>query len=151
MDNKDTAVPDTSLKNLILFAKAKESKQKIVKATNEKLKQVLYVVMAPDEVDLHGDITSAEEVRKACQNFNKSTAKANLFHLIETDTFSVIESYIAPTDFTLGTKLVKCGTWLANLQVYSDDVWELIESGDINGVSIKALGLVQSINEETND
>ena len=123
----------------------------INKAVNEELMQVLYVAMVPDEADLHGDITTAEEVRKACHNFNQYCMKANLFHLVETNSFSIAESYLAPTDFILGEVLVKAGTWLVNLQIHDDDVWELVKSGQINGVSIGALASVQKIEEDTDE
>lgn len=123
----------------------------VVKAANEELKQVLFIAMVPDEVDLHGDETSEMEVLKACHNFNTFSMKANLFHLVETDTFSIVESYIAPTEFVLGEKIVKAGTWLVNLQVHDDAVWQLIKSGQINGVSIGALASVQNIEEDTDD
>ena len=123
----------------------------ISKAVNEELMQVLYVAMVPDEVDLHGDVTTVDEVRKACHNFNQHCMKANLFHMVETDTFSIIESYLAPTDFILGDKLVKSSTWLVNLAVHDDAVWELVKSGHINGVSIGALASVQNIEEDTDE
>jgi len=123
-------------------------KVQVTKAVDEELKQVTYVVMVPDEVDLHGDITSEEEVRKACHNFNKYCQKANLFHLVQTDSFEFAESYIAPTDFILGDKEVKKGTWLATLQILDDDLWALVKSGDVNGVSIGALAAVETIENE---
>ena len=123
----------------------------IVKAANEELQQVLFIAMLPDSTDLHGDNTSTTEVMKACHNFNSFSMKANLFHLVETDTFSIVESYIAPTEFILGEKVVKAGTWLVNLQVHDSTVWELIKSGQINGVSIGALASVQTIEEDTNE
>lgn len=120
----------------------------ISKAVNEELMQVTYVVMVPDEVDLHGDTTSEEEVRKACHNFNKYCQKANLFHLVETETFEFLESYISITDFILGEVLVKAGTWLCTLQILDSDLWALIKSGEVNGVSIGALAKVEVLDEE---
>lgn len=120
----------------------------ITKAVNEELKQVTYIAMIPDSVDLHGDYTSEEEVRKAKESFNRSNMQANLFHVAMTDKFSVIESYLAPVDFSLDDKLVKKGTWLMTLQVNDDDVWTLIKSGEINGISIGALASVETIEEE---
>lgn len=114
----------------------------IEKQHNEELMQVTYVAMMPDEVDLHGDFTSAEEVRKAKESFNKSAMRANLFHRMMTDKFSVIESYLAPTDFILGEIPVKKGTWLMTFQVHDEDVWQMIKSGDINGISIGAMAKV---------
>jgi hypothetical protein len=115
----------------------------ITKSTNEELKQVTYVAMLPDSTDLHGDFTSAEEVRKAMESFNRSSMRANLFHMTMTDTFSVVESYLAPTEFILGDNLVKKGTWLMTLQVHDDKLWELVKSGDINGISIGAVANVE--------
>jgi len=120
----------------------------ITKATNEELKQATFIVMAPDEVDLHGDITTEQEVRKACHNFNKYSMKANLFHLVETNTFEFCESYVCPSDFVLGDKFVKKGTWVATVQCLDDSLWELIKSGEINGLSIGALAAVETIEEE---
>jgi hypothetical protein len=120
----------------------------ITKAVDEELKQATFIVMVPEEIDAHGDITSEAEVRKACHNFNKYSMKANLFHLVETDTFEFCESYCCPTDFVLGDKFVKKGTWLATVQALDDNLWELIKSGEINGLSIGALASVESIEED---
>jgi hypothetical protein len=117
----------------------------ITKALDEELKQATFIVMVPDEVDLHGDVTTEAEVRKACHNFNKYSMKANLFHLVETDTFEFCESYCAPSDFVLGDKFVRKGTWLATIQSLDDSLWTLIKSGEINGLSIGALASVQDI------
>jgi hypothetical protein len=121
---------------------------KIAKAVNEELKQATYIVLVPDEVDLHADVISEEEVRKACHNFNKFSMQANLFHLVETDAFEFVESYIAPTDFILGDKEVKKGTWLATVQALDDNLWELMKSGEICGLSIGALATVESTEDE---
>lgn len=120
----------------------------IVKAVNEELKQATYVVMVPDEVDLHGDIVSEEEVRKACHNFNKHSMQPNLFHMVKTETFEFCESYCTPVEFTLGDKEVKKGTWVATIQVLDDDLWELIKSGEVSGLSIGAMASVEEIGEE---
>lgn len=120
---------------------------KVEKSTKEELKQVTYIAMLPDEVDLHGDYTSAEEVRKACENFNRSAKRANLFHMQMTDKFEVIESYLSPTDFVLDDKFVKKGTWLMTLQVKDDQLWDLVKSGEINGISIGAMATVQELGE----
>ena len=125
-----------------------ESSLPMTKAVNEELKQATYIVMVPDEVDLHGDITSESEVRKACFNFNKYSMKANLFHAAATDTFEFCESYCCPTDFILDDIVVKKGTWLATIQVYDDTLWELIKSGKVNGLSIGALASVENLEEE---
>lgn len=121
--------------------------QQITKSVNEDLMQATYVVLVPDDVDLHGDTYSEEEVRKACHNFNNHCMKANLFHLVETDGFVIAESYIAPTDFILDEVFVKKGTWLATLQYLDEDLWEGVKNGDIQGVSIGAVANVEMLDD----
>lgn len=124
------------------------SKIPINKAKDKTLKQATFIVMVPNEVDLHGDITTEDEVRKACFNFNKHSRKANLFHLSETDTFEFCESYILPADIILGDTFVTKGTWVATVQCLDDDLWNEIESGEINGLSIGALASIETLDEE---
>lgn len=119
----------------------------ITKSVNEELKQVTYVAMLPDSVDLHGHYTSADEVRKAKESFNKSAQRANLFHMAMTDSFEVIESYLAPCDFTLNGYEVKKSTWLMTLQVKSDPLWEMIKNDEITGISIGAKGIIDPVEE----
>lgn len=124
------------------------TKLQVKKSVNEELKQATFIVMVPDAVDAHGDITSEDEVRKACFNFNKFCREPNLFHLTGTETFEFAESYISPVDFQLGDREVKKGTWLATIQAKDDNLWELIKSGDIDGLSIGALASVEEIEED---
>jgi len=120
----------------------------VVKATNEELKQATFLVLAPDEVDLHGDIYSADEVRKACHNFNQHCMKANLLHLVETDTFDIVESYIAPVDMVLGEQAIKAGSWCCVLKVHSEVVWADIKNGSLTGVSIGGRATTEYLEEE---
>lgn len=124
-----------------------ETKVPILKSTDSKLKQVLFVAMQPDLVDLHGDVASEEEVRKACHSYNLTCNKANLFHLAPTETFDIVESYIVPIDIQIGERFVTKGSWLVNLQVHDEDLWNAIESGEVNGVSIGAIATVEEIKE----
>ena len=130
---------DNTIKNI--------KKLSVAKATNEKLKQVTYIVMVPNSTDLHGDYTDENEVRKAMQSFNTSPRRTNLFHKVMTKSFDVIESYCAPVDFILGETEVKKGTWLMTFQIHDESIWQAVESGEINGCSINAL----AITEEAND
>lgn len=118
----------------------KHNSKKLIKSVNTELRQATYIVMVPDEVDAHGDITDAAEIRKACHNFNKFCQQPNLFHATGTDLFEFAESYISPVDFELDSKLIKAGTWLAVVQAHDDELWELMKSGEINGLSIGAVG-----------
>jgi DNA adenine methylase len=48
----------------------------------------------------------------------------------------VLESYLVPTDFTIGELAVRKGTWLLAVRVLSDELWERVKSGDLTGFSI---------------
>mgnify|MGYP000585443975 FL=1 len=120
----------------------------VVKATNEELKQATFLVLAPDEVDLHGDIYSADEVRKACHNFNQHCMKANLLHLVETDTFDIVESYISPVDMVLNDVIIKAGSWMCVIQVHSEEIWSDIKNGSLTGVSIGGRATTEYLEEE---
>lgn len=117
------------------------------KDTADELKQATFIVMVPNEVDLHGDITSEDEVRKACFNFNKFSRQANLFHISKTSTFEFAESYIAPVEMEIEGIKIQKGTWIATIQVLDDNLWELIKSGEVNGLSIGALAEVETLEE----
>lgn len=115
------------------------TKEKIIKSLDTKLQQVTYVALQPG-VDLHGDLIEVDEIRKAKESFNKSkTVKPNLFHLVNTSAFDVIESYQIPCDVTLSGHFVAKGSWLQTLQIHSKELWDMIEKDEINGISIGAL------------
>ncbi len=117
----------------------------LISKSAEEKRQALFIVMEPDVVDDHGDITSAEEIRKACYNFNKFCRQPNLFHISSTDSFEFAESYIAPADFSIDNTVVKAGTWLATIQVNDEELWSAIKDGEVSGLSIGAFATVEDI------
>jgi len=125
----------------------------VTKALDDEERMALFVVLAPDVVDLHGDTYSAAEVEKACNNFNSYCNKANIFHKVETESAKIVQSFITPSTFELDSGVViQKGTWL---QWYhfpegdevSDSLWTGVKSGDINGVSIGAKAMVEKLDE----
>lgn len=128
--------------------KKRTSNVPIFKQAQEELKQATFLVLSPDEVDLHGDIYDATEVRKACHNFNTHCRKANLLHLFDTESFSIVESYIAPVEMQMGETIIKAGSWLSVLQFNDDEIWEGVKSGDYSGVSIGGVAQAESLEEQ---
>jgi Putative phage serine protease XkdF len=121
-----------------------EGAMPVIKSVDQELMQVTYVAMQAG-IDAHGDLTTSDEVRKAKESFNKSLQRANLFHQQMTDTFSIIESYLAPCDMVLSEHFIAKGTWLVSLQVYDPTIWDMIKSGDIVGLSIGATAKVETL------
>jgi hypothetical protein len=122
----------------------------VTKALDEEDRKALFVVLAPDVVDLHGDTYTAVEVEKACDNYNAHCNVAYLFHQVETEEATAIQSFISPADFTLdnGVQITK-GTWLQWWHFPETEVgealWQGVKSGDINGVSIGAMANVEEL------
>ena len=122
----------------------------VTKALDTEKRMALFVVLEPDAVDLHGDTYTAEEVEKACNNFNTHCGTANLFHQVVTEEANIVQSYISPSTFQLdnGTE-VKKGTWLQWWHFPETEtgelIWKGVKSGDINGVSIGAMATVEDL------
>lgn len=126
------------------------NKTQVAKSIEPELMQVTFVAMQ-EGVDAHGDYTSSDEIRKAKESFNKQLSAqrklANLWHMYPTDKYEIIESYLLPADATLNEKFIAKGTWLVTLQIFDEDMWDLIKSGEINGVSIGAKAKIQELDE----
>lgn len=126
-------------------------KPEVTKAVDIEQRRALFVVLEPETVDLHGDVYSAEEVEKACINFNTHCMKANLFHQVEIETAKIEQSFIAPCNFDLedGRTILK-GTWLQwwyfpEDNADSEKLWKSVKSGDICGVSIGCRANVEEL------
>ena len=126
-------------------------KIEIAKSLNEDKKLATFVVLAPEEVDAHGDIYSHEVVEDACYQYNEYCNKCNLEHLLMVgdDVSEVIESYIAPVDFQLDDVLIKKGTWLQTWKFNSDELWQQVKDGEWTGLSIQCLGTIEDLEDET--
>lgn len=127
----------------------------IVKADKQEEMISYEVVYEPDVKDGHEEWMSKETIEKACTTFNTLLAsgdiKANLFHVEDTDAFSIVDSWIQKEfDVTVDEtgEPIKAGTWVAKLQYHNVDVWELKKANVLGGVSIGAWG---NIDEETGE
>ncbi|MBK8940962.1 MAG: hypothetical protein IPM79_25935 [Polyangiaceae bacterium] len=98
---------------------------------------VLGIVLEPEVVDAQGDIYSADEIRAAAHRFMEEFGGLGLMHRLRVnDQVKVLESYLAPTDFTVGELTVRKGTWMLAVRVLSDELWDRVKSGDLTGFSI---------------
>ena len=98
---------------------------------------VLGIVLEPEVVDAQGDIYSTEEIRAAAHRFMEEFGGLGLMHRLRVnDQVKVLESYLAPTDFTIGDITVRKGTWMLAVRVLSDELWDRVKNGDLTGFSI---------------
>lgn len=120
------------------------------KAVDQEQRLATFIVLVPNEVDLHGDIYDEVEVEKACLNFNRFCGQANVQHLIQTENADIVESYIAPADFTLDTGVtITKGTWLQRWYFPETNLgnilWEDVKNGDMTGLSIGCLATEEEL------
>lgn len=106
------------------------------------------VVYEPDTVDAHGDFMDAETIEKAAHNALREGIYVNSEHRGEPLPATVVESYIAPCDFTLsgaaGDTLVRKGTWVMGMHVTDDAAWKGVLDGTYRGFSLEGLAMAHA-------
>ena len=102
--------------------------------------QIVYgVVSEPGVIDLQGDRLSKSEIRAACHKFMQTSQRIGKEHSGVAKA-SIIESYIAPTDFKCNGQVVKSGSWVMAVKIHDNDRWQAVKKGDITGFSIAGTG-----------
>lgn len=123
-----------------------ETEVVVTKSIDDEEKMALFVVLEPEVEDLHGDIYSEKEVEKACISYNQHCRKANLYHRVETEDFSIVQSFITPVSFSDDTgREIKKGTWLAWTQFDNEDIWKQVKSGEFQGLSVGCKATVEEL------
>lgn len=108
---------------------------KVVKADDEHF--VLGIVLEPDEVDAQKDVYSAAEVRSAAHKYMADYQHRGHMHKeLVNEKVDILESYLAPADFTVGSQTVKKGTWLMAMRINDAKLWKLVKEDGLTGFSI---------------
>lgn len=116
----------------------------VVKSRDSYEKRAMFIVLEPQNddgttIDAHGDWYGAEDVEKACHNYNRACRKAGLMHsvVLEDEDVWIQESYITPTEFvTESGEKIKKGTWVQWWKFESDELWQDVLDGKYDSVSI---------------
>ena len=98
------------------------------------------VVYSANEVDAHGDRASAEEIQKAAWGFMRTRNVSLMHEKFINDAAEVVESSIMFQDTKIGNDIVKKDDWLAGFHVADEELWNKIESGEYNSVSMEGKG-----------
>lgn len=130
----------------------KTKKSLITKALDNEKRLAAFVVLEPQEddgttTDLHGDYYDEETILEACIQFNKSLnqRKGKLLHMVETEGYSFVESYVTLADMEVNGQVIKKGTWIQTIYAEADWIWEGIKDGTFNGLSVECLGTVEEV------
>lgn len=129
----------------------------VTKSVDVEQRRAMFVALAPNEVDAHGDINTEEAVEKACISFNTLCNKANLFHRVMTQDVVIEQSYITPAAFTTDSGIeVKKGSWIQWMHFpdnnpNSELLWKMVKDGEIQGISVGATAVYEEINQGDGD
>jgi cation transport regulator ChaB len=109
----------------------------LVKFVGTLRKGLVYgVVYAPGEVDTQGDFTSSEEIECAAHGFLPD-AVMNIHHQTDLQDVQVVESYIAPCNFSMNGQLVTKGSWVLVTKILNEELKKAIAEGEITGYSLE--------------
>jgi hypothetical protein len=136
---------ETFLKDAFGISLPKEvsNETSFISKSSDELREVTGIVLVPEEVDLHGDLYSEEEIHKAMISFNTLCRKTKLQHAVGSDA-QVIESWQAKSDDIIDGKLVKKGTWLMTMKLPEQE-WKMVKDGLFTGFSIGCRAKGESI------
>ena len=109
---------------------------RILKADND-THYVTGVVYEPGVKDAHGNFMREEEIRNAAHWFYQNSGRADIQHSFkETNGLTVVESYVAPCDMTIGSEPVAKGSWVMTLEVADAEIWKAVQTGKLTGLSM---------------
>lgn len=119
-----------------------------ISKANDDEQTVTGVVLQPEVVDGQGDIYDAKVIRKAAHNFlaaYNSTTKLGLQHKDFKKPFELLESFLAPMDMSIGTKVIKAGSWIIVVRVLDKGIWKQVKDGKLTGFSIGGKAKAQKL------
>ncbi|RPE72528.1 putative serine protease XkdF [Tibeticola sediminis] len=108
-----------------------------IRKADARLKRVYGIVYAPDSVDSQGDWTDAETIRKAADAWMLSGRASNVDR--EHD-FSFLPAFVAESWLVRSGDPFfpdeKEGAWAVGIQVTDAALWDAIEAGEVEGLSL---------------
>ncbi len=97
------------------------------------------VVLEPDVVDSQDDIMNSTEIEKAAHSFmvevQRGVGSIGVDHEEPADAV-VVESFLAPIEFSEGDQTIRKGSWVLAVKVFDPELWESVKSGDRTAFSI---------------
>lgn len=108
----------------------------------EKVVRMFGIVMKPEVPDIEGDVTSAEEIRRANDVFMREFQTVGFMHKKDvSDKVKILQNVIAPVDFDFplpdgGVKKISGGTWYQELFTDDPELVKRVREKKLNGLSI---------------
>lgn len=123
---------------------------RLIKLKKEE-QEITGVVLEPDTFDAQKTVISKDVIKKAAHkflaNYNKKT-KIGVQHNDFTKPFDLYQSFIAPCDLSIGSRVIKDGSWVIVLKVLDSKIWGKIKKGEITGFSIGGKAKIRKLEKE---
>jgi 2'-5' RNA ligase len=117
-----------------------------ISKADEEQRLVYGIVLEPDEIDTQGDTISVEGIQKTAHGFlakyNRESEMGHMHQRLGDIGVDLVESFIAPMDFTMGEESVKKGSWLIAAKVHDDQLWTDVKSGKLTGFSVAGIATI---------
>lgn len=142
-------------KKTILYKSVDQNKPNIereitIKKVDEDQRMVYAIVYSPDEADTHGDTAEAKVIKEAAHEFMRKgiTNQVDKAHDENPDEGFVAESWITKeADSVFPNDPI--GSWAVGIKVENDETWDEVKKGEITGLSLQALAVVEPIKKES--
>ena len=93
--------------------------------------------------DSQNDYMTPEEITKAAHHYMINSRAYDMHHVkldVTNDEAVVVESYIAPVDFTVNDHVITKGSWVVVTHYPDIQVWERVKKGEFAAYSISGVG-----------
>lgn len=98
---------------------------------------------APLDPDAHNEIYSDDEIWDACVYWYEKGSQIGVMHERDTTIKEMlpIHNFYSPADMVIDGEKVRAGTWLIGSLVLSADLWQRVDSGELNAWSVDGRAL----------
>lgn len=131
-----------------LIVKSKKDKGKdnslelnvpIVQRNDEK-RLVTGIVYVPNKLDSQNEFMSEADIERVAHEFMEEFRNIDREHSYIGENITVVESYVAKSDFYIGDEKIIKGTWLITTKVHDDEIWQAIKNKELSGFSMGGFG-----------
>ncbi|MGL6462903.1 XkdF-like putative serine protease domain-containing protein [Aeromonas hydrophila] len=144
MNNYKHALNAIKKASNIVTTKPESSKVEITKFNEEQMVSIEPLYCSPMKPDAHNQAMIEEEIRKMVDNINMNIDKisANIGHLFNTSGFHFVRAWVNECDCIIGSEFVPEGQPIIKVQFTDKTLWEMRKTGQLQGLSIGALGTI---------
>ncbi|MFM5072392.1 MULTISPECIES: XkdF-like putative serine protease domain-containing protein [Aeromonas] len=144
MNNYKHALNAIKKASNIVTAKPESSKVEIMKFNEEQMVSIEPLYCKPMDSDAHSQGMTEKDIRLMVDDINTNIHKisGNIGHLFNTNGFHFLRAWVNECDCMIGGEFVPEGQPIIKVQFTDKTLWEMRKTGQLQGLSIGALGTI---------